>query len=243
MLQTWILKRLAYPAPLAERSVYTGKSKLTALFGAEFLESLRGLSVLDYGCGQGLEVIEAARAGAELAMGIDIDESSIEICRERAAREMVQDRCRFAAAPEGQFDIIISLDSFDHYSNPEGELEKMYRLLKVGGLVAASWGPPWYHPYGSHLLELPPWSHLVFSESAIMEWRSCFRNDGATRFSEVKGGLNKMTISRFDRLIGNSRFRIESRDIIPIRGLTLLHNRITREFMTSVVTCRLRKAS
>jgi hypothetical protein len=54
---------------------------------------------------------------------------------------------------------------------------------------------------GGHLFSVFPWAHLIFSEQALIRWRSDFKSDGATRFSEVAGGLNQMTIRRFERLI------------------------------------------
>ena len=179
-------------------TVYDGKSKLSMLFGPAFLRDVRGLAVLDYGCGAGSEVIEMAKAGAARVVGVDRQERLLEIGRERAAREGVAAVCHFAAAaPDEEVDLVVSLDSFEHFAAPETELRRMYELLKPGGHLVASWGPPWYHPYGSHLLELPPWSHILFCEAAIMRWRALMRNDGATRYSELAEGLNQMSISRF----------------------------------------------
>ena len=52
-------------------------------------------------------------------------------------------------------------------------------------------------PSGKTYGELP--SHVLFSESALVRWRALSRNDGATRFAEVAGGLNEMTIARFEQ--------------------------------------------
>ena len=76
----------------------------------------------------------------------------------------------------------------------------MFDLLKPGGLLIASFGPTWYHPLGGHLVSVFPWAHLIFSETALMGWRSGIRADGAKRFHEVEGGLNQMTIRRFEQL-------------------------------------------
>ncbi|MGO9097431.1 MAG: hypothetical protein ACLQGV_19700 [Bryobacteraceae bacterium] len=55
----------------------------------------------------------------------------------------------------------------------------MYQILKPGGCLYASMGWSWRHPCGSHLLELPPWPHLIFSEAAVVAWRRLMR--GARR--------------------------------------------------------------
>jgi hypothetical protein len=100
-------------------------------------------------------------------------------------------------------------------------------------------GPTWYHPLGGHQFSVFPWSHLLFTEKALIRWRSHFKQDGATRFNEVEGGLNQMTISRFERLIAASDFEFQSLEAVPIRKLRRLHNRLTREFFSAIVRCRL----
>jgi hypothetical protein len=43
---------------------------------------------------------------------------------------------------------------------------------------------------------------VIFSEKALIRWRSTFKTDRATRFSEVAGGLNQMTIAKFEAVHG-----------------------------------------
>jgi len=72
-----------------------------------------------------------------------------------------------------------------------------------------------------------------------MAWRAAFKDDGATRFSEVAGGLNQMTVSGFIRVVEASPFCFDALELVPIRKLRYLHNRFTREFTTSAVRFRL----
>ena len=134
-------------------------------------------------------------------------------------------------------DYIVSLDAFEHFEDPGAILDIMASLLKPGGEVLASFGPTWYHPLGGHLFSVFPWAHIVLSEAALVRWRSRYRDDGATRFSEVAGGLNQMTIKRFERLVAASPLEIKSLQCVPIRKASRFHNRFTREFLTSVVRC------
>lgn len=139
-------------------------------------------------------------------------------------------------------DSVISIDTFEHFADPAGALETIYRLLKPGGECLISFGPTWYHPLGGHLFSVFPWAHLILSEQALMLWRAAFKHDGATRFGEVEGGLNRMTIRRFERLVATSSFASTvGFETVPIRRLRLLHNRLTREFTTAIVRCRLVK--
>jgi hypothetical protein len=48
-----------------------------------------------------------------------------------------------------------------------------------------------------------------------------------------------MTIRRFKALVGESDFRFEEFETIPIRRIQLLANRLTQEFTTAMVRCKL----
>jgi hypothetical protein len=50
-----------------------------------------------------------------------------------------------------------------------------------------------------------------------------------------------MTIRRFEHLVWESDFRIEFLETVPIRALRIVHNRLTREWTTSIVRCKLLK--
>jgi hypothetical protein len=50
-----------------------------------------------------------------------------------------------------------------------------------------------------------------------------------------------MTIRRFQETLNRSAFGVEQLELVPIRRLKLLHTRMTREFFTAIVRCRLRK--
>jgi hypothetical protein len=105
--------------------------------------------------------------------------------------------------------------------------------------VLTSFGPTWYHPLGGHLFSVFPWAHLVFTEKALIRWRSDFKTDRATKFGEVAGGLNQMTIKRFERVVAESPFRFEHLELVPIRKLRRVANRLTREATTAIVRCKL----
>ncbi len=221
--------------------VYKDKIKIKMLLGDRLVDQLRGQVVIDFGCGEGDDAIALAKNYALRVIGIDIRESVLERARLKAREEGVEKVCRFCVDTNEQADAIVSIDSFEHFSDPASVLLKMRELLKPGGAVFASFGPTWYHPLGGHLFSVFPWAHLIFSERALIRWRSDLRSDGATRFSEVAGGLNQMTISRFEKLVKQSPFMLDFLETVPIRRLRPLHNRVTREFTTSIVRCKLIK--
>ncbi len=241
-IQFRILKRMFPGDPFETRaSAFEGKSKLAVLLGEDVFEKIAGKVVIDFGCGEGSEAIEMARRGAARVIGVDIREEILEVARQKSLQSGVQHACAFETFAAERADIVISLDAFEHFADPLGALSCMNAVLKPEGEVLISFGPPWYHPVGGHSFSVFPWAHLLFSEKALIRWRSTFKTDGATRFSEVAGGLNQMTITRFVELVGLSPFRFASLELVPIRPLRRLHNRFTREFTTAIVRCRLSK--
>lgn len=231
-LTTLILNRFEWENIEAPPN-YRGESKIETLFGRGFWDRIRGKTVLDFGCGNGEEALDIARHGAARVIGLDPWEERLVAARARQAAAGV-DNCTFVGSSNAQADVILSVDAFEHFDNPSEILLEMARLLKPDGKVMVSFGPPWLHPRGAHF-PLFPWAHLLLTEPALMAWRARYKSDGATKFGEVQGGLNQMTISKFERLVEKSPLRIESLEAVPIRATRLLHWRFTREFLTSVV--------
>ena len=241
-LQTAFLK-WKYPRGSSnmDGSVYAGKSKLAILMGKDFFSRIEGKVVIDFGCGDGEDAVEMALKGARQVIGIDNREQVLAVGRRRAEGAGVQDRCVFAASTGVQADVVVSVDAFEHFEDPALILRIMDGLMHPSGECLVTFGPTWYHPLGGHLFSVFPWAHLIFSERALIAWRSAFKTDGATRFGEVAGGVNQMTIARFEEYVAAGPLQVDSLTAVPIRKLKVLHNRFTREFTTAVVQCRLTK--
>jgi ubiquinone/menaquinone biosynthesis C-methylase UbiE len=258
-LGAWLLERCAAP-PVHTHMAHGGSAatcvddipRLSTLFGEGFTLSVKGGTVLDYGCGYGATVVSLAKSDVGVALGLDIRESVLQSARRLARQEQVEDRCLFVNATDTgalaswkeRIDVVVSIDGFEHYADPDAALRQMRYLLRPGGVACISFGPPWWHPYGSHLtfMGVPPWSHVFFKEETILTLRARYRSDGARRFEDVEGGLNRMTIARFERLVRASGFEVTHLNLVPIRGTKLLgRNRWGREIFTSIVRASLTK--
>src|SRR5215213_8581511 len=186
-LQYALLRRIspADPPYMMNATAYAGKSKLDVLCG-HLLGDLTGATVVDFGCGDGLEAIELAQRGARRVYGVDANLGCVEIARWHAEQARVSDLVEFSLEPpDVQVDIAVSLDSFEHFSDPALVLRTVADLLKPGGVLIASFGPPWYHPFGGHLFSVFPWAHLMFSEAALIRWREDRRDDRPLNFAEA----------------------------------------------------------
>jgi SAM-dependent methyltransferase len=236
-----LLRRLSPDAEkgYCDGSAYKGVSKLETLIGQRIWEETRDKTVIDFGCGEGEDAVEVATRGAKRVIGIDIREHALAKARNTAAAKGVSERCAFTTETHEKADIILSIDAFEHFNDPHKILRTMRGLLKDNGYVIAAFGPTWYHPLGGHLFAVFPWAHLVFTEKALIRWRSDFKTDGATRFCEAEGGLNQMTIRRFRSIVSESDFKFAEFQPVPIRKLRIFANWLTREFTTAIVRCKL----
>jgi len=237
-MQYQLLRRVYNETPSIGGEVYEGRSKLEMLVG-DIIGDVNGKTVIDFGSGDGLEALDLVRRGAARVIGLDLNPSCLEIARWYANRDGLADRVEFAATSNEQADLVLSLDSFEHFSDPAGILRAIHGLLRPNGTLVACFGPTWFHPLGGHLFSVFPWAHLLLSERALIRWRNDHRQDQPRSFAEA--GLNKMTIRRFERLVAASDFDVELLEARPIRRLARFHNRATREFFTSIVRARLRK--
>jgi 2-polyprenyl-3-methyl-5-hydroxy-6-metoxy-1,4-benzoquinol methylase len=240
----WILKKICAGGDSGYLSgeAYANRSKLAVLFGDAFFDEIRDRTVIDFGCGTGGEAVEMAHRGARRVIGVDIREKWLDAARRHALEEGVSDRCVFLSEPDQPADVIVSVDSFEHFDDPAHILRVMDGYLAPGGRILASFGPTWFHPLGGHLFSVFPWAHLLFTEKALLRWRKSIRpNQTATRITDC--GLNKITIRRFERIVANSPFRFERLETRPIRGIQLLANPLLREFGTAIVRCTLVRRS
>ncbi len=220
-------------------SEYSSRSHVHKLLPTDVLKSVEGKVVFDFGCGTGMDALEFAKLGARQVIGIDIQERLLAIARERAAEAGVQN-VEFVLSTSEQADVVFSVNAFEHFSDPAFILNEMSKRLAPSGEVHVAFGPTWLHPAGGHLFSVFPWSHILLPEKALIRWRAEFMSDGAQRFTEVEGGLNMITIRQFERLVEQSPLRLTRLRLVPIRAVRPLHNRLTREFFTSVVQATLR---
>lgn len=148
-----ILKRISKDGETGymDGSAYANKSKLETVLGSQFWQEIENKTVMDFGCGAGAEAVEMAERGACKVVGIDIQESLLELARQHAARAGVSERCVFSTHAAERVDVIVAIDSFEHFEDPAAILQMMRDMLKPAGCVMTSFGPTWYHPLGGHL--------------------------------------------------------------------------------------------
>jgi len=121
--ESW--KTLTSDAPVSRirATVREGRDRMRRTLLSWMPEDLRGLRVLDAGCGTGTLAIDMAQRGASV-VAIDLSPTLVAHGAERAALAGVVDRIAFHAgdmldAAHGVFDLAVGMDSLIHYDLPE----------------------------------------------------------------------------------------------------------------------------
>ena len=103
---------------------------------------LRGIKVLDIGCGGGLLCEPMARLGAEV-LGIDVVDKNIKVASLHAKRMDLDIKYRHISAEDllkenMVFDVILNMEVIEHVENPDFFIKVCSKLLKSSGLIFCS---------------------------------------------------------------------------------------------------------
>ena len=202
-------------------------------------ELVRNRDVLDYGCGVGDQTAAMAKEFAARVTRLDTHAGLL-----AAARQCYGHLARFTNRLDGEtYDVVVSQDAMEHFEEPQTALSVMARALRPEGLILLTFGPPWWAPYGAHMRYFCPipWLQLWFSEKTVMAVRARYRCDGAKHYQEVEGGLNKISLSRFERIVHGSGLRLVECRYVAVKKIQFLTRvPIVRELATVVVTAVLK---
>jgi magnesium-protoporphyrin O-methyltransferase len=118
-LDAWA--RLTSDAPVGRirATVRAGRDRMRGLLLDMLPADLRGLRLLDAGCGTGALAVEAARRGAQV-VAIDLSPQLVNLARSRLPPDILPGQIEFRAgdmfhASLGEFDHVVAMDSLIHY--------------------------------------------------------------------------------------------------------------------------------
>jgi len=131
-VEAW--SRLTSDAPVSRirATVRAGRDSMRRNLLSWLPQDLRGVRLLDAGCGTGMLAIEAAARGADV-VAIDLSPKLVQLARERVSTEgagRIDFRVGDMLDPAlGDFDYCVAMDSLIHYEAPE-------LVTMVSGLAA-----------------------------------------------------------------------------------------------------------
>src|SRR5258708_19296618 len=161
-----------------------GPEEVARLIGAA---DLRGLAVLDIGCGAGGIDIALVRVhGAGFVTAIDVEDTVVASARALVAREGLGARIRVTKIapgplpfPSGSFDVVFSKDSIVHIADKHALMAAVFRVLKPGGrFLASDWLIGHDHAPSPHM---PPYlaaEGLDLSRASPKRYQDAMRSAG-----------------------------------------------------------------
>lgn len=219
---------------------YNEARKITPEFGRRW--DLRGKAVLDVGCGLGGKPIFYAEAGAGSLAALDLRFHSLEATRDLARQHgcnQIQPMLADAAQmpfPSNHFDVIVSVNVFEHIDELASTLKECKRVLRPGGLIFLHF-PPFYSPWGAHLEGWInfPWPHVFFSDRTLLAAAARIeerqnKNADYIRTAQFPWAelerlpeLNRTTAAQFFRLLKQVDLQILEARMEPFGRHFLLH--------------------
>lgn len=144
--QAW--ERLTSTAPVGRirATVRAGRDQMRGTLLSWLPSDMRGLRLLDAGCGTGALAVEAAQRGAEV-VAIDLSPTLVQLARERHGSGGGQGGSIHFTSGDmldealGHFDHVVAMDSLIHYDTPD-IVAALHRLsLRTRGSLLFTFAP------------------------------------------------------------------------------------------------------
>jgi SAM-dependent methyltransferase len=163
--------------PDGECRTYLGEDTHRLGYNKAYLASLfssvpvpAGQDVLEVGCSDGLVCDMMAHLGARSVTGVDVMQTTgCAYPGERIRYQSMDATC--LTFPDGSFDLVYSIATFEHLPRPTQTLEEIVRVLRLGGIGYVQAGPLFFSPFGHHMFAYfgdQPWIHLRRSKKRIL---------------------------------------------------------------------------
>jgi ubiquinone/menaquinone biosynthesis C-methylase UbiE len=112
-------------------------TKLNYLANLVNFSSFHGKTVLEIGCGVGIDLVRFAQAGA-FVVGVDLSETAIGLAQKYFAHERLPVDLHVMNGetlgfPDNTFDVVYAHGVLPYTANPEKLITEAYRVLKPGG--------------------------------------------------------------------------------------------------------------
>ncbi len=236
-----------------DEQIAAGAEHALELFGSWGV--LQSADVVDIGCGAGQKTLVWAEHGARSVVGLDPDPARIAAAERLTQMRGMSAVVRYvvgtaedAPLPGASADVVIATEVMEHLPDPAGFLRECERILRPGGRVLLNF-KTFYSPRGAHITDwVPiPWNHLLFRERTLVgvlrrmaavepylsyHYPSLLDEPPPTDLVALAdGGLNRMTLRAFDRLLDQTGLEVAERRLTgygggsqnaPMRALTHL---------------------
>ena len=115
---------------------FVAKRNFLKFFIKNNFAEIKGLKVLDIGCGTGAILQMLSDLGAD-AIGVDMSDEALKFCREKNLN-VVLGKGESIPFEAGEFDLALASDVLEHVDDDAGAVREIERVLKPGGVLIAT---------------------------------------------------------------------------------------------------------
>lgn len=222
-----------YSAPAAERDLSghlvraLERARRIYVPWLDAARPLRGLRVLEIGCGTGSSTVAMAEQGARVT-ALDIDEGALRVAAERCRLYGLEaDFARRSADSIGElgagaYDLVIFSASLEHMTSAErlAALQGAWRILSPGALLSV-WDTPnrlWYFDEHTSLL---PFFHWLPNDLAFHYTQFSPRENVRGRYTDYNGEAEEHFLRR-GRGVSFHEFDLAIRPVARLKVLSSL---------------------
>ena len=173
---------LSYDDLLALNNQYTTIEKLTpdqelayqqkwANRVANIAQIYNSKNILEVGCGNGLAALSLTGTHREIS-AVDIVDIRAARVKQSEVRFSIGDVCKRLPYEDNTFDLLFSINSFEHFEQPDAAFRELIRVVRPDGLLFLAFSPIYYSPWGLHASRRlgMPYPQLLFSPSTIQQY-------------------------------------------------------------------------
>jgi ubiquinone/menaquinone biosynthesis C-methylase UbiE len=232
---------------------YDEMFKLVPEFGDNW--NLRAKNVLDIGPGLGGKQIFYAESGAKSVIGIELrfnsNKAALDLARQHDYPQIQPVNGNAESMPflSNVFDVIISINVFEHIDNLFAALSECKRVLSDDGIILLHF-PPFFSPWGAHLEGWInfPWPHLIFSDKTLLQAAAQIESKTNKNNQYIPTAqfnwadldqfpeLNRVTAEQFFDLVQKVDLKILEAHMLPFGRHYLLKHGMLGRFTLSVLT-------
>ncbi len=194
-------------------------------FIEQTLPIIKGLNVLEIGCGEGGVLRPFLEKGCQ-CLGVDLDSPRLAIGAKFLKEFLDNGQLEFSDQNvydedfvlkyQHHFDLIILKDVIEHVPEQEKFIPHLKKLLTPKGQIFFGF-PPWYMPFGGHQQVLPnklaskfPYYHILPMPLFIGLVKMSGASDGHVELMRITKETG-ITIERFERIVRQNNFTIKSK--------------------------------
>jgi ubiquinone/menaquinone biosynthesis C-methylase UbiE len=174
-------------------------------------------NILEVGCGNGFAAYTLLKQGRSIS-AVDIVDIRAELVKQSKVSFSIGDVCNQLPYKDSSFDLIFSINSFEHFEQPALALNEIIRVLHPNGFLFLAFSPLYYSPWGLHASRRlgMPYPQLLFSAPTVQLFVELNKyaladtySDFADR-SKIGPYLNGYSLEQYRQIFNSQKHHIKT---------------------------------